>query len=569
MTLSQKQKLLAVVMTIAISLAIGLGLFIYIKGVLAYQKNVPAGTKIGALDIGQTPRQQLKEKIDKHFAQINLYFNLPTGVQKVALSDTGAAVDSKKLADRVNKDISRLRFIWPLLKPKQYYLIYQYDKNNLSKFAANYSKKISVAKAPSRFELIGDEVKVKPGNNAISYDTAEIAKLIEDQLNGDYIKLVVKPKPITTPIQIESLNSTAKAIQAKIEPPVDFAVEGNQYQTTKKQRFEWLRVVEDEKTGQHAIQVDRQKINDYLASLAKNYYKAPVATKVSLYDGAETGRTNGVSGRYLPVEQLLNQLTARLDNQTVRSVAVNLAPIAPPTQYSRNYSRTSRGIGLLIADFAAEKRISMGVVFREVNGPIAAEYNAQGRYVTASTFKIMLAYAVLKKIENGALSLQNQTIWGQSVQSCLEEMILKSTNPPAYALHHIYGFDEIDPFLHSQGFGATILDNYDAQGQLNGDKTTTASDMSNFFTRLAQGSLLNPNNTNWLLNLMQRQIWRSGIPAGSTPSVVADKVGFLGSYVHDSGIVYDPSGQYVLTVYTRGGSFAMIADLARRIHNLY
>ena len=64
---------------------------------------------------------------------------------------------------------------------------------------------------------------------------------------------------------------------------------------------------------------------------------------------------------------------------------------------------------------------------------------------------------------------------------------------------------------------------------------------------------------------MKRQVYRKGLPAGvGVP--VADKVGFLEGYLHDSAIVYSPKGVYILVIYSNGSSWGAIADAAKKIH---
>ncbi len=95
----------------------------------------------------------------------------------------------------------------------------------------------------------------------------------------------------------------------------------------------------------------------------------------------------------------------------------------------------------------------------------------------------------------------------------------------------------------------------------------TADDEALFLTKLQTGQLLNPDSTARLLNVMGRQVYRSGIPAG-TSVAVADKVGFLNGLLHDAAIVYAPSGTYVLVIMSNGSSWGQIADAARQINAL-
>lgn len=82
---------------------------------------------------------------------------------------------------------------------------------------------------------------------------------------------------------------------------------------------------------------------------------------------------------------------------------------------------------------------------------------------------------------------------------------------------------------------------------------------------LQNGGLLSAGNRQALLSKLGRQVWRYGIPAGSPGMHVANKLGTVGSYNHDVGIVYHPKGAYVLSVFTSGSNHARIRELARQV----
>jgi len=49
---------------------------------------------------------------------------------------------------------------------------------------------------------------------------------------------------------------------------------------------------------------------------------------------------------------------------------------------------------------------------------------------------------------------------------------------------------------------------------------------------------------------------------------VHDKVGFLWDYVHDTAIVNHPKGNYVMTIMTKGQSYAAIAAVTREVERI-
>ena len=152
-----------------------------------------------------------------------------------------------------------------------------------------------------------------------------------------------------------------------------------------------------------------------------------------------------------------------------------------------------------------------------------------------------------------------------TVKYCIERMIHISTNECGIALHNVLGWKEFDQKLIADGFTSTALNNNSSS-----DKRTTARDEMKLITGIYNRELLNEESTVYLLGLMKKQIWRSGIPAGSRGSVVADKVGYLYSLTHDIGIVYSPKSTYALVVMTDGaGGFGNIKLLAQKVYDFY
>ena len=70
-----------------------------------------------------------------------------------------------------------------------------------------------------------------------------------------------------------------------------------------------------------------------------------------------------------------------------------------------------------------------------------------------------------------------------------------------------------------------------------------------------------------LLEKMNRQIYRQGVPSG-TDAKVYDKVGFLWDYVHDAAIVRHPKGTYVIVVMTKGASYQRIAEITKQVERI-
>jgi beta-lactamase class A len=86
------------------------------------------------------------------------------------------------------------------------------------------------------------------------------------------------------------------------------------------------------------------------------------------------------------------------------------------------------------------------------------------------------------------------------------------------------------------------------------NNTTTALDMMLIFRALGEGTVISPDASDKMIEILLAQEHNDGIPAGLPPGTrVAHKTGWITGITHDAGIVFRPDGsRYVLVVLTRG-----------------
>ncbi|MCL1876789.1 class A beta-lactamase-related serine hydrolase [Candidatus Saccharibacteria bacterium] len=187
------------------------------------------------------------------------------------------------------------------------------------------------------------------------------------------------------------------------------------------------------------------------------------------------------------------------------------------------------------------------------------ELNADEVYISASTYKLFVAYSMLNAVEKGEMSWDSP-FDGSTLGACFETMIVDSDNDcPEAWLEYYKSYDFVTKEVRDIGMASTCLG-------CAGGMTTTARDLANFLSRIYQGKILTSESRERLLEAMKRQIYRDGIPAGVDGNgIVADKVGFLDGLRHDAAIVYSNKGDYVLVVMTSSNSWTIAADVARTI----
>lgn len=259
--------------------------------------------------------------------------------------------------------------------------------------------------------------------------------------------------------------------------------------------------------------------------------------------------------------------------QNQKSDPSDSAPAADPTENSAEAedppSETADPeLAALIQKFAEGHRGKYAVAVREIGGQNRrASYQSGQPMVAASTYKLFLTYIILHEIETGSLSLDYKLPNGQTVEHCIDRLLVVSSDDCAWRLGNIVGWHEVDERLKQRGFSQTKINNYDAAGEINSDKLTTADDQAELLWRLASHRLLSPAHTDFFLDKLKNQVWRQRIPAGVPEGIeVADKPGWLEGIENDSGIVYGSNSTYVLVIMTENGRINDLAELSKLIY---
>lgn len=197
------------------------------------------------------------------------------------------------------------------------------------------------------------------------------------------------------------------------------------------------------------------------------------------------------------------------------------------------------------------------------------DFNGNLQFTSASTYKVFVAYSMIREIETGKRSWLS-ALGNSTFDICLQRMIVNSDNvcPETYLARA--GFSKINAQIHEE-LGMSDQ----TQIKVN-DMRTTANDLALFFKKFYSGELMSAENQQKLIDLMKKQTFRQGIPAGILAQInnkienegttVADKVGFMNALLSDAGIVYSDKGDYVLVIMTNGESWEFIAQLTAWIN---
>lgn len=399
---------------------------------------------------------------------------------------------------------------------------------------------------------------------AVDGGTCELAD-VQARLSAVKPRLGVVPdvrismKRIAPPLSDAQAKVFLESMKQRTDEGVAIKV-GNETVTIEKNHvLNWLDFTD--KDNKLAVSVNRDRSAQYFTStIAPKVSRTAGVSKVSTLDFTETSRVNGATGQALDLDRTLGEMSDYLNNAGSTPMAVTRV-LQPRTEYTRSYSPTDTGLSALLKQYAEAHPGTYGISLVELGGRHRrATYQDDKVFQTASTYKLFVAYSSLKRVEAGTWHWGDQINGGRNLEKCLDDMIVKSDNPCGEALLAKIGFRPITDEMKAIGLSGNT-------SFLKDVPQTTAGDLATFLGALQSGQLLSAENTNRLLGLMKRNIYRQGIPAG-TGSQVADKVGFLNGLFHDAAIIYGPDGPVVLTVMTEGSNWATIADLTRQIEAL-
>jgi len=439
---------------------------------------------------------------------------------------------------------------------------YSRDNSKAEKFlSSKLGESCNIPAKDATIKQSGSKLVVVPASNGGVCKQAEALKAIQG------VKPIINtPAQVNIPVKVsrpavddKAAKELAELLNRRTKAGVRLDVAGEKQLINQKEVLSWLTFASEDSKLVFAVNAD--KANAYVAKTATPKVSKPAGvTKVSTLDFAETSRVTGQPGQTLGIDGTLQSVKDVLEAKA-GIAKVSVVAVAPKIEYSRTYTKTSTGIAALLQHYAEDHAGTFGVSFVELGGRgLSASYNSNQSFITASTYKLFVAYSVLARVEKGEWKWSDDVTGGRDLNTCFDDMIVKSDNACAEAMYKKVGYQTVINEARALGLSNTTLA---GDGQ-----RTTAADLVTFLTKLENKSIgLKDENRSKLIEAMKRNVYRQGVPAGAS-GTVADKVGFLNGLLHDASIVYSPKGTYVLVVMTSGSTWGNIAELTRKIEEL-
>jgi hypothetical protein len=405
--------------------------------------------------------------------------------------------------------------------------------------------------------LEGTKLQIVPSEEGYRYEKDYLRSLIMRSDLRSQGEIVFKPTVLYPQISTDAARNVAVRMQERINSPLTITAEGKSMVIDSATLASWVDIAYKPEAGSVEIGFNKQRVTSSLRAFP-TMVDASMQPMIATYlNGSEAGRTQGRAGKSVQFEELVNMVTSTT-SATTTTIPAPLSTTVPTTVIDRKYSRDSAGLQNLISFWTANNKGSYSIDIRTLNGRIQANSNPYRLFSSVGVYRIYLASAVYGHINARSLSGSTMTSTGLSVDACLDRMLRESNEACSNALGNMVGWDSNDYLLHQQGFENTTL--------VRGAGLTTANDTADWLTQLINGGLTTRSQADSVVSMMSRHTQRSGIPAGSPGVRVANIAGSFGNYKHDIAIVYHPQGTYVLSIFSEGSTYPLIADLSKEIY---
>jgi beta-lactamase class A len=429
------------------------------------------------------------------------------------------------------------------------------DEVKAKQFAATLTQ-YNKAPVDAVVNLEGAKVVVVQQQDGYAYEPEHMLAALKQLKLTANMHTALQPKTVQPGVTDQMAVEAATSLQQRLQKPITVKAGGKSVTADPALLASWVVVTPDAQHKKLHLNYDKEKIKQWLAQFAPQIYVAGTPRTTILLDDEVTGGANPADGQALDVEATAAAvMTAASANQP--AVEGKVVPVIQSAQVIRNYTRSSKGLQALLNYWNESNAGTWGIVLKDFGNNVSASINPDRQFVSASVYKLYIAYVVYTKVDSGEIGMDSFTSSGNTVSGCLDLMIVRSDNDCGWALGDMIGWESSDGLLHAKGFTSTSL--------AYGGRVTTAQDAASYLMQLENGALLSPANRVALLHKMHNNIYRYAIPAGSPGMAVANKLGVRGAYSNDVAIVYHPKGTYVLSVFSYGSSHADIRELARQI----
>lgn len=515
--------------------------------------------------VGWREEAQLAARISQLFADSSVDLQLADGSLKVPLSQLGAEPETAAMIGRLTDYPFWQRYL-PLSafwQPAQLQTAtVTYTGTIAERQCRLLAERLSHPAIDARLELTAGQLIAADDQLGRKVDADKLCHAIQsaDIRLGSTTSVDVEVESVVARRTAADFATVRGQAERALGRDIVLQQGDRQYRPDRATVASWLQLSQAA-GGRTGLAVDRQRVRSYLEDLNKSIGRPAGTTHVKLVNGSEVSRQLGSKGLQIDYRPVIDAIEQHLLSAVMsRAIELTLSEVAPAVVYNNRYTATEAGLQAYVDDAARD--YNAHIMLRQLTGEGWQAAARQHESIpSASTYKVYVAAWLFDQMAKGKIRWDTP-ILDTDTSTCFDRMTIASTNPCPRQWLDQAGRDNMNRYIWSLGAsqGTTFTSPIAVH--------TTAADLTNHMTELAQGNLYADIYRQRLYKSLSSHPYRYGIPAGSSASLVYDKVGFLWDYIHDTAIVKHPRGTYVLTIMTKGQSYARIAQITREIERI-
>lgn len=540
-------------------LGIAAGLSVVVQIVYPSGRTLPM-VNAGGAPVGGQSVDDVTKQLQAYYDKATLTIQTEKGSTTKQLREIGVDIDYKATAERAAGYAWWERIIpfssVGIMLGRNTLPVTDFDKQRVEYFAEQTQAERFVPSKDAGAGIKKGKVVLVPAQPSYAYPAAAIRKAV--YAGGFSNKTVIRMESVIKPAarSDEQVKKVLPAVQKIVDRAVVLTLPAQKKTLSKETTITWVSFT-PKATKQLAVGINQQAVAIYVADLKAATDKAPGTTIISIVDGAEAGRRGDGDGLGVDAAATTAAIVGALEGTASGNITVPVAVTPATIVYERTYSKTSKGLGVLLGDVATAKGGYGMAVIELGGGNRANSANGDKQFTSASTFKLFVAYGVFQRMASGSMHWSDIIYGGKNAEKCFDDMIVVSDNNCAIAFGNIVGWGNVQTMMKNLGLTHTQV--------VAGNHLTTANDLALLLQKLQDGSLVSSGDRDRLINAMKRNIYRAGIPAG-TGVTVANKVGFIDGYLNDAAIVYGPKATYIMVILSKGSTWAQIADATKQVY---
>lgn len=507
-------------------------------------------------------RNGLAIKEQRAFAAAKVRLQASAGTSEVELAVLGASLRETDSFEALH----RYPLYWRLVPfsilwqwPQVVSLPVKFDASTVQQYVQEFARAKSVAPKNAAVNIQDGRVVATAAVPGVRIDAK---KMIQHITTARYdiigaTSIAVPERSVPPAATAEHLAVVREQAELTVAKQVRITVENRDdiFTPNREQIAKWLQITEV--NGMPMLQLRTEAVGSYVAELNKKVARPAGETTVAMVDGRETSRQEATPGEQVNEADFISQLQSALFTPgRYKYVQAQLIAVPPSIKTTHSYSNSQAGLAAKLREFG--RRYNVRISLKQLDGAgWQASYRGDESTPSASTYKLYVALRLFEELQAGRSSWESPML-DTSVAGCFDRMILHSTNQCAEAWINQFGRKQLNDYLRQRGISeVTTFVSQDAT-------RTSADDLVRVLHGIYDGRLVNGANREKILDMLRRQIWRKGIPAG-TKGWTSNKVGFLWDYVHDAGIVHHPRGTYIVAIMTKGANYGIIAQITREL----